>query len=101
MKKILKILFNRVFYISVALLLQLVWWISLVWFLNNMSQVNRMLLSALSVVIVLWLVNKRINPSYKLAWTILILVVPIFGVCVYAVFGTSRVAAAMQENILM
>ena len=98
MKKILKILFNRVFYVSVALLLQMIWWFALVWFLNNMSQVNRMLLSVVAVVIVLWLVNKRINPSYKLAWTILILVVPIFGVCLYAVFGTSRVASAMQKK---
>lgn len=98
MKKIFKILFNRVFYVSVALLLQMIWWFALVWFLNNMSQVNRMLLSVVAVVIVLWLVNKRINPSYKLAWTILILVVPIFGVCLYAVFGTSRVASAMQKK---
>ncbi len=98
MKKILKILFNRVLYVSVALLLQMVWWLTLVWFLNNMSQVNRILLSTVAVVIVLWLVNKRINPSYKLAWTILILVTPIFGVCLYAVFGTSRVASAMQRK---
>ena len=98
MKKIFKILFNRVFYISVALLLQMVWWLSLFWFLNSMSQVSRMLLSAVAVVIVLWLVNKRINPSYKLAWTILILVGPIFGVCLYVVFGTSRVAMTMQRN---
>ncbi len=98
MKKILKILFNRVFFVSMALLLQLLWWLFLIWFLNNVSQITRSLIRVLAVVIVLWLVNKRINPSYKLAWTILILTTPIFGVCLYAVFGTSRVASAMQQN---
>lgn len=98
MKKIFKILFNRVFYISVALFLQVIWWLALVWFLNRTSQLASVVTRALTVLMVLWLVNKKINPSYKLAWTILILVVPIFGICLYALFGTSRIAAAMQRN---
>ena len=98
MKKILKILFNRVFYISVSLLLQAAWWLALVWFLSNTSQAASVLTRVITVIVVLWLVNKKINPSYKLAWTILILVVPIFGICLYALFGTSRIAAAMQRN---
>lgn len=98
MKKVLKILFNRVFYISIALILQLAWWLSLVWFLNSVSQATSFLIKVLTIIMVLWLVNKPINPSYKLAWTILILIVPIFGACLYGLFGTSRVAATMQRN---
>ena len=48
--------------------------------------------------IVLWILNKEINPSYKLAWTILILVLPILGVVLYLVFGRSRIATIMQQH---
>ena len=41
-------------------------------------------------------VNKKINPSYKLGWTILILTVPVFGVLLYLLFGKSRIAQAIQ-----
>ena len=40
----------------------------------------------ISVLIVLWIVNKKINPSYKLGWTILIMTVPVFGVLLYVLF---------------
>ena len=52
----------------------------------------------LSILLVLWIVNKEINPSYKLAWTILILVLPVFGMVVYLLFGESRVAKKMTEE---
>ena len=45
---------------------------------------------------VLWIVNRKINPSYKLAWTILVLMVPIFGVTLYLLFGESRIASATE-----
>ena len=47
---------------------------------------------------VLWLVNKRINPAYKLAWTILILSIPVVGACVYLLFGKSRMAREMERS---
>ena len=52
----------------------------------------------MSILLVLWIVNKEINPSYKLAWTILILVLPVFGMVVYLLFGESRVAKKMTEE---
>ena len=55
-------------------------------------------INIISFLCVLWLVNNRINPSYKLAWTILILVVPIFGATLYFIFGKSRVAKKMDQK---
>src|SRR5699024_11557812 len=42
--------------------------------------------------------NRRINPSYKLGWTMLIMAVPIFGLVLYILFGKSRIAQEMQEH---
>jgi len=50
---------------------------------------------------VLWIANKRINPSYKLAWTILILSVPLVGAAIYLMFGESRLAKEMEESFAM
>ena len=55
-------------------------------------------LRLIGIVLVLWILNKEINPSYKLAWTMLILILPILGVVLYFVFGRSRIAAIMQQH---
>ena len=45
----------------------------MLWGLGAFSGHIMNLISLLSRLMVLWIVNKDINPSYKLAWTILIL----------------------------
>ena len=98
LKKMLQIVFNRIFYVTVALLVQLGWILLLFWRLNNYSRYASIALSIISIFCVLWIANKRINPSYQLAWTTVILVIPVFGIVLYFLFGKSRVAAAMQER---
>lgn len=99
MKKILKIIFSRLFYVGMAIVLQVT---ALVWmmvFLGEKFKVLSFLMTAVALLMVLWLVNKRINPSYKLAWTILILSLPVFGAVIYFVFGESRIAKNMQIQL--
>lgn len=98
LKKILKILLNRVFFVSVGIVLQIIWWLFVFGYLSNASSFVSGFMRALSIIIVLWLVNKNINPSYKLAWTILILSVPVFGGLFYILLGRSTIAAKMQER---
>ena len=77
-KKILQLLFNRIFYVAVALMLQLVWLLITAWRLAAYSKYISNVISMISILVVLWIVNKKINPSYKLGWTILILLSPCF-----------------------
>lgn len=100
MKRLLKIFTNRIFVIAMALLIQLLWLIGVAQFLANFSQVIRIVVQALSVLVVLWLVNKRINPAYKLIWTIVILLFPVFGVLLYLTTGKSRIARKMQREFI-
>ena len=97
-KKILQLLFNRIFYVAVALMLQLAWLTITVWRLAAYSKYISNTIGIISVLVVLWIVNKKINPSYKLGWTILILVSPVFGVMLYLLFGKSRIAQAIQNK---
>ena len=98
LKKIAKLLFNRIFYVAVAILVQFGWIMMMVMRLATFSKYVDVLLKLVGIVIVLWILNKEINPSYKLVWTILILVLPILGVVLYLVFGRSRIAAIMQQQ---
>jgi cardiolipin synthase len=92
MKKILKMLFSRLFFVGFAILVQLIWIFVFVYKLSSISIYMTWGINIISFIAILWLVNNRINPSYKLAWTILILIVPVFGATLYFIFGKSRLA---------
>ena len=98
LKKIAKILFNRIFYVAFALLIQLAWIFITVLTLAGYSKYISTGISALSIIVVLLIANKKINPSYKLAWTLLIMGVPVFGLVLYLLFGQSRIARNMQRH---
>lgn len=98
LKRILKLLFNRIFYVALALLIQMGWLLITAWRLAAYSKYISNAIGIISVLIVLWIVNKKINPSYKLGWTILIMTVPVFGVLLYVLFGKSRIAQAIQDK---
>ncbi len=57
------------------------------------------ILNALSLVIVLYIAGNRSNPAYKLAWTGLILFIPLFGGIFYLFFGSERVSASLKKKI--
>lgn len=56
-------------------------------------------LAADSLVVVLWIVTKRDNPSYKIAWIIAILIFPIFGGIFYLVFGNKTMDKKQAQRI--
>ena len=66
LKKTAKLLFNRIFYVALALLIQLGWLLILVWQLAAYSKYISFGITVISILSVLWIVNRRINPSYKL-----------------------------------
>ncbi len=49
--------------------------------------------------LVIFIVNRRGNPSYKIAWIIFILVFPIFGITVFLLFGGGRVFPNFRKKM--
>ena len=56
-------------------------------------------LQLISLVVVLWIVTKRDNPSYKIAWIIAILIFPFFGGIFYLVFGNKTMDKKQAQRI--
>lgn len=99
MKKTSKRLLGRVFFIALAALSQVAWIILTVVVLGNKYPFLMALIEILSVAAVLVLISKDMNPAYKLAWTILILAVPVAGAVIYFMFGKSRLGKELQRKL--
>ena len=65
--------------------------------LGNYSAVIRVFFSALSIIVALWIINKRDNPAYKLAWIVPILLLPLLGGLMYLVFGNKNPSRGMRR----
>lgn len=78
---------------------QLIVFIMGLWLLSNRFFYFYAVCVILSIIVVVWLVSKRDNPSYKLAWSIPITLFPLFGGLFYLLFGNKRIPRAMKEGL--
>ncbi len=79
MRKILKFLFSQVSIVSLLMFLQILAIIGSLMRISQYFLYFDALLQFISIVTVIIIVNRHSNPSYKLAWVIPILLVPLFG----------------------
>ena len=87
LKKILKFLTHRIFIVGMLLILQL---IVLVIILNKFEEYGwyfYIFFYIIGILVLLKIINGNANPSYKIAWIIPVLTIPIFGTFMYLIFG--------------
>ena len=77
--KILKFLLRRLVFVTVAIILQMIWMTYMVVVIGEYSKAIEWVFRIFSITVVIYIANKDDNPAYKLAWTIPILLFPIFG----------------------
>lgn len=83
--------------VGVALLLQVGWIVGLALTLTQYYAVIQLIASLLSLLVVLRLCDKGINSAYKISWIIVILVFPVFGLCLYLMFGSNTLGAIRKR----
>ena len=98
MLRIMKILTSRIGAFIAAGLAQLLWIVVAYAYLYERVPYLQQVILALTVLMILWLNSNRMNPAYKLGWSILILVFPFFGIALYFVFGPSRFFRFMNRH---
>ena len=59
-----------------------------------------LLLHMMSMLAVLYIVSKHDNPYYKLAWVVLILMVPILGGMIYLLMGNKRLPRRLKRQLI-
>lgn len=98
-KKISSMLFSRLFIVAVAILLQFGWlFLTLYRFSISYTFLN-IVIRIIAVIIVLHIISNWSNPYYKLAWTFIILLFPLFGICLYGVFGKSDLTKRTHKRM--
>ena len=80
MKKILRFLISRVFWFSLLIVVQIGIFAVILFNISNYSTYLYAAFVLFSLIIVIWLVAKDDNPSYKITWIILVMALPAFGV---------------------
>ncbi|MEG2306285.1 MAG: cardiolipin synthase [Erysipelotrichaceae bacterium] len=98
MKKFLNFIRSKLFIIAMLILLQLAILLGIVLFLSEYFVSIYFLLIILSVIMSVYVINKNDNPSYKLAWVVMIMAAPIFGGLIYVLFGGQKVPKELQKR---
>ena len=96
------LLYNRFYVYILLVLLQLMGWAAFLYLLNYDSGIAfamQAVTGILSLVCVLYLLNKHYRPSSKLSWVLVILVVPVFGVPLYLTCGEGRPTRRMKKRV--
>ena len=76
----------RLAFAAVSLVIQVVWILLRVQYLNAYSDIIAAITGLLTIVVVLKLNSKHINAAMKMPWVMLILVFPVMGLCMYLLF---------------
>lgn len=85
--KILKLLFSRLVIVGLIIVIQVGWFVLFLLKLGRYSLGINIAFSILSLIVTIYIVNKKDNPAVKLAWVIPILMFPLLGGLLYIMFG--------------
>ena len=99
MNKVLKFLFSRMVIVGMLILIQLLILISAIWILTESFVYLYAFFTILSLLVAIYIVSTKDNPSYKLAWIIPVLLVPVFGGLFYLLFGSRRTSKKFRNRI--
>ncbi|MBQ7951442.1 MAG: cardiolipin synthase [Clostridia bacterium] len=100
-KKLSGFFYRKTTAIIILILLQLAFLVLSIWRMANYFPYVYLALLFISLIVLVWLINSDTNPSYKLAWAIPILALPVFGGIFYLLFGTSKVSSRLKKNMLL
>lgn len=90
MKKLFKVFKSRLVLVGTALLLQIFWWLLFLGRLTSYSVFINGFFRVVSILILLYLIRKDENSSYKIAWIIVVMGFPLFGGVLYLMIGNKK-----------
>lgn len=75
---------------AVSILVQIVWFVVMLVFLQGYSSYVSIALSVIAIILALYIFGKNMNSAFKFPWLILILAFPIVGLTLYFITGHSE-----------
>lgn len=100
LRKLFRFLNARLFILGIVLLVQMAVILTGILILNEHYTLISALYTLLSIIIVLMLINNQEqNPSTKLAWIIVIMLLPILGAAIYMMFGSTLASRRLRTAV--
>lgn len=90
LRKLIKLLTSRVLIIAFLILIQIAIMIITINYLSEYYTVIQFIFQLLNIAVILFIINKRDNPAYKLAWIIPMVMFPIPSTILYIMLGGNR-----------
>lgn len=82
-KSLGRIIFGRTMVVVLGLGLQIYFIVSALMFFSNNLVYFTIASDVLSIIVLIYIINDKTNPYYKLAWVIPVMLIPIFGTVMY------------------
>lgn len=89
---------SRGFFVGLSLVLQVGWIVGLVMTLNDYYAYISLASSLIALLLVLRIYSNHQNAAIKTSWIILILLFPVFGLCLYFLCGRSGATGFMRKR---
>lgn len=87
LKKIINFITHRLFIVAIILLIQISFLVFIVLKFETSFYIFYILTQIIGLLLILKIINSKMNPGYKIAWIIPILIIPIFGTLFYLIFS--------------
>lgn len=98
-----RLFLSKIIVVGVLLVLQIFVIAYATWRMGTLTPYLQLTYSIVSVIVMIYIVNRKDNPAYQLAWSVLILLFPLFGGIFYLVIAgnrsTSHFVRKMQKSI--
>lgn len=99
MEKVISFLFRRVTLVSLAILAQIITLSLTIWRFSKYFLIFDLIFMIISVLAVLYILNRRIDPTYKIAWIIPIMIFPVLGGLFYVLLGGTGLSNRMKNKM--
>ncbi|MBQ8689540.1 MAG: cardiolipin synthase [Clostridia bacterium] len=92
MRKLCRIIFSRYAVSALMILFSLGLLSYVIFFASAYSVYAFVLMSVLDVFVIISIINRDMNPEYKIPWLVIALVIPFFGAALYVMFSSRRLS---------
>lgn len=100
LKKILSVVTHRALVAAVLLILQILLFVVAIRRFSDYLVYFYAACVTISLVVVLYIINKNDDPGYKIAWIVPILLLPLFGGMIYLLLGANSLTRRTRKNML-
>ncbi len=101
LRHVVQKIFSRVIVVGLGILIQFAWLFFVLYQFSVQYSFANMLLEILGIITAIYIISRPGDVAAKLAWTFVLLIVPLLGILIYFVFGrpglTKSTAEAMEQ----